>query len=83
MVMRPTAGPDTGSGHQPGAGAATPELRPYVTVRQALEALVARPVFYELAEQSVAGEDGRFGVWSDGVFFPLEAGANADQDDGA
>ncbi|HBP73903.1 MAG: DUF1285 domain-containing protein [Alphaproteobacteria bacterium] len=83
MVMRPTAGPDTGSGHQPGAGAATPELRPYVTVRQALEALVARPVFYELAEQSVAGEDGRFGVWSDGVFFPLEAGANADQDGGA
>jgi hypothetical protein len=52
-------------------------------VRQALEALVARPVFYELAEQSVAGEDGRFGVWSDGVFFPLEAGANADQDGGA
>ena len=83
MVMRPTAGPNTGSVHQPGAVDATPELRPYVTVREALEALVARPVFYELAEQSVAGEDGRFGVWSDGVFFPLEAGANADQDDGA
>jgi hypothetical protein len=52
-------------------------------VRGALEALVARPVFYEIAEQSVAGADGRFGVWSDGVFFPLEAEATADRDNGA
>lgn len=87
------AGPDAGSGRQASLGDAStelrppelrpPELRPYVKVRGALEALVARPVFYEIAEQSVAGADGRFGVWSDGVFFPLEAEATADRDDGA
>lgn len=58
------------------------EPSPYVTVRQGLEALIARPVFYELADLAVAengengekGEDGegdRLGVWSAGVFFPL------------
>lgn len=96
LVMRPPAGsdassdagPDAGSGRQASLGDAPPELRPpelrpYVKVRGALEALVARPVFYEIAEQSVAGADGRFGVWSDGVFFPLEAEATADRDDGA
>ena len=91
LVMRPPvgsdasldAGPDTGSGRQASLGDAPPELRPYVKVRGALEALMARPVFYEIAEQSVAGADGRFGVWSDGVFFPLEAEATADRDNGA
>ena len=83
LVMRPPASSDAGSGRQASLGDASPELRPYVKVRGALEALVARPVFYEIAEQSVAGADGRFGVWSDGVFFPLEAEATADRDDGA
>ena len=88
LVMRPPAGSDASSGGQASLGDAPPELRPpelrpYVKVRGALEALVARPVFYEIAEQSVAGADGRFGVWSDGVFFPLEAEATADRDDGA
>jgi len=46
--------------------------RPYVMVRDGLEALVARPVFYELAAHSVSGPDGRLGVWSGGVFFALE-----------
>jgi hypothetical protein len=83
LVMRPPASSDAGSGRQASLGDASPELRPYVKVRGALEALVARPVFYEIAEQSVAGADGRFGVWSDGVFFPLEAEATADRDNGA
>lgn len=45
--------------------------RPYLAVRRGLDALVARPVFYELAEIALA--DG--GVWSSGAFFPLAAGA--------
>ena len=53
-------------------------LRPYVLVRDNLQARLARPVFYELVALSVAGADGRFGVWSDGMFFPLEAGTTED-----
>jgi hypothetical protein len=50
------------------------EPSPYVLVRSGLEALIARAVFYDLVE--LAGEEERdgerqFGVWSDGVFFPL------------
>ena len=48
--------------------------RPYLAVRGRLEALVARPVYYELAERALAGGDPSPGVWSDGVFFPLAAG---------
>ena len=48
------------------------DLRPYIMVRDGLEALVARPVFYELAEMSEPGPDGLLGVWSGGSFFPLE-----------
>jgi len=46
--------------------------RPYLTVRRGLEALVARPVFYELAELALAA-DGAPGLWSRGAFFPLPA----------
>lgn len=62
LVMRPVAGDDAG------------DLRPYVSVRNGLEALVARPVFYELANISQSGPDGRLGVWSGGSFFALEGG---------
>lgn len=53
------------------------EPRPYLHVRGGLEALVARPVFYELAslaidEQQQSG--GALGLWSSGAFFPMEAG---------
>ena len=47
---------------------------PYVTVRDRLEALLVRPVYYDLV---VLGENGEgkdhtaFGVWSGGVFFAL------------
>lgn len=52
----------------------TGEPSPYVLVRARLEALIARPVFYELVERGVekAGPDGPVpGVWSRGQFFPL------------
>lgn len=49
----------------------TGEPSPYVHVRRGLEALIARSVFYQLADLAVPGEDGVLGVWSDGVFFPL------------
>lgn len=58
---------------QPAGGGA--DQRPYVLVRGGLEALVARPVFYELAARSVSGPDGRLGVWSSGAFFTLEGDA--------
>ena len=47
---------------------------PYILVRPGLEARLARPVFYELAElgqeEEIAG-DRLFGVWSGGMFFSL------------
>jgi hypothetical protein len=48
---------------------------PYVEVRAGLEARLARPVYYELVEHAEERlQDGRqrFGVWSEGVFFPLD-----------
>jgi len=47
--------------------------RPYVFVRDRLESLIARPVYYRLAELTVPGPAGRSGVWSNGVFFELES----------
>lgn len=50
------------------------EPRPYVHVRRGLEALIARPVFYELAEMAApaATPDGEvWGVTSNGAFFPI------------
>jgi hypothetical protein len=49
-----------------------PDARPYVLVRDALDALISRPVFYRLAEMVVFGPAGRLGVWSSAVFFALE-----------
>jgi len=45
---------------------------PYVEVRSGLEALVARPVYYELAELALAEGARPPGVWSGGAFFALE-----------
>ncbi|MFQ5959211.1 MAG: DUF1285 domain-containing protein [Alphaproteobacteria bacterium] len=50
------------------------EPTPYVLVRDRLEALIARAVFYQLVELGVADEvdgDRLYGVWSGGCFFPL------------
>ena len=46
--------------------------RPYVNIRGGLDALLARTVYYEMAERAIEGEDGRFGVYSGGVFVPLD-----------
>ena len=45
--------------------------RPYLHVRGGLEALVARPLYYELADRALAGGDGVPGVWSNGAFFAM------------
>lgn len=50
---------------------------PYLRVRGRLDALVARPVYYELAHLALdepAGPDGAVGLWSDGAFFALGSG---------
>jgi uncharacterized protein len=50
-------------------------LKPYVLVRDGLEALVSRALVYDLAELAVTRTvDGRemSGVWSAGSFFPME-----------
>ncbi|WP_085218143.1 DUF1285 domain-containing protein [Allosphingosinicella indica] len=44
---------------------------PYLHVRGGLEALVARPVYYELAEMAIADGGDTPGLWSDGIFFAL------------
>ncbi|MFC7332811.1 DUF1285 domain-containing protein [Rhodocista pekingensis] len=59
--------------------ARTGEPRPYILVRDNLEARINRPVFYELVERGESrrrpdgpGSGGtEFGLWSDGTFFPL------------
>jgi hypothetical protein len=52
------------------AGADGPH--PYIEVRRGLEALVARPVYYELANIALAEGAEPPGLWSGGAFFPLE-----------
>jgi hypothetical protein len=44
--------------------------RPYVEVRRGLEALIARPVFYELVELAET-RDGAPGLSSGGAWFPI------------
>ena len=63
-----TAGPEHHIRVMTEADRQTP--RPYLHVRDRLEALIARPVFYELVDLGV-DDGGRFGVWSGGCFFSL------------
>lgn len=60
--------------------AATGEPRPYLHVRRGLDALIARPVFYELVEMAQerdTPEGPRLGVESNGAWFPVgPAGAH-------
>jgi len=54
--------------------AATGEPRPYLHVRRGLEALIARPVFYDLVEMARerdTPEGPTFGVSSNGAWFPV------------
>jgi uncharacterized protein len=50
-------------------------LRPYVLVRDRLEALIARAAYYRLAELTCLGPSATIGVWSGGAFFALERDA--------
>lgn len=45
--------------------------RPYLEVRGGLEARLARPVYYELAELALAEGHDPPGLWSDGAFLAL------------
>lgn len=49
-------------------------LSPRVLVRHGLEAELSRPVYYELADTALGEHAEQRGIWSNGVFFPLEAG---------
>ena len=53
----------------------TREPRPYITVRPGLEAKINRAVFYELVAlaqpETIEGRE-VLGVWSEGVFFPID-----------
>lgn len=58
----------------------TGEPAPYLHVRRGLEARLTRPVFYELAEMAQPRETAeglRYGVSSNGAWFPISAGAGA------
>jgi hypothetical protein len=58
----------------------TGEPSPYVHIRDRLEALIARPVYYQLADLAVSRQgDDALGVWSSGQFFVL--GHAGDDDD--
>ena len=47
------------------------EPHPTVHVRNGLEALINRPVFYRLVEVAVNNASNELGVWSEGKFFSL------------
>ena len=52
----------------------TGEPSPYILVRDRLEALISRAVFYQMADLALTEYDtssNEFGVWSCGHFFPL------------
>ncbi|WP_321502106.1 DUF1285 domain-containing protein [Breoghania sp.] len=68
----------------------TDGLKPYIHVRGRLEAKLARPLLYEMAELAVEWPDEtgetRFGIWSGGCFFAMddpetEFGATGDDAD--
>jgi hypothetical protein len=48
---------------------------PRLLVRHGLEAELARPVYYELADIALSEDHRPPGVWSEGQFFPLEESA--------
>jgi hypothetical protein len=72
-----TAGPENPIRVETGADG---EPRPYLHVRRGLEALINRPVFYELvemAEERATPEGPQLGVASNGAWFPVgPAGAH-------
>lgn len=64
------------------AGRDRDEGRPYLHLRDGIEALIARPVYYalvDLAEERTIGDRPLLGVWSSGSFFPLAPKAPGEQ----
>lgn len=60
--------------------ATTGEPSPYIHIRDRLDALMTRSVYYQLADLAVSRqEDDVLGVWSSGTFFEL--GRAGDDDD--
>ncbi|MBK5264070.1 MAG: DUF1285 domain-containing protein [Alphaproteobacteria bacterium] len=47
-------------------------MHPYLHVRGGLDALIARPVYYELANMALDDGGTPFGLWSNGAFFPMD-----------
>jgi hypothetical protein len=47
--------------------------QPFLSVRAGIDALIARPVYYELADMALAEGQDPPGLWSDGAFFALGA----------
>ncbi|MEH6828493.1 DUF1285 domain-containing protein [Parasphingorhabdus sp.] len=60
-----------GADHPLRFGADKPQ--PYLQVRPGLEAVLARPVYYQLAELALEEDADPLGIWSAGVFFPMAA----------
>ena len=60
-----------GADHPLRFGADKPQ--PYLQVRPGLEAVLARPGYYQLAELALAEDADPIGIWSAGVFFPMAA----------
>lgn len=51
----------------------TDKPQPYLQVRRGLEAVLARPVYYQLAELALEEAADPLGIWSAGTFFPMAA----------
>ena len=47
-------------------------MHPYIEVRAGLDALIARSVYYRLAELAERDARNRWGIWSSGEFFLLQ-----------
>ena len=64
------AGPDRPLRFEPGDEGP----HPYLEVRPGLDALIARPVYYELANLALAEGAEPPGLWSGGAFFAMDPG---------
>ena len=59
-------------------------LKPYVLIRDRLEALVTRPVFYDLVDlgtTALVNGENWFGVWSGGTFWPMAPAHEVEADE--
>ena len=64
------------------AGGLHGEVRPYVLVRDRLEALISRAIFYDLVDLATRHEVNgveKFGVWSGGDFFAMADAADVEE----